>query len=206
MRVGFGYDSHRFGEGRRLILGGVEIPYEKGLLGHSDADALIHAIIDALFGAAALGDIGSHFPDTDEKWRGADSARLLESAVGEVRAAGWELVNVDATVICERPKLLPHIPAIRARLAEILFPGEADGVSRIRRMFVLLDGQCVYPDETDYSLNMAELMASMDDGWLNRFKRAFRCLVPTKVGHGESIWASCYGDILDGRLDRFCKE
>ena len=131
MRVGFGYDSHRFGEGRRLILGGVEIPYEKGLLGHSDADALIHAIIDALFGAAALGDIGSHFPDTDEKWRGADSARLLESAVGEVRAAGWELVNVDATVICERPKLLPHIPAIRARLAEILFPGEADGVSRI---------------------------------------------------------------------------
>ena len=131
MRVGFGYDSHRFEEGRRLILGGVEIPYEKGLLGHSDADALIHAIIDALFGAAALGDIGSHFPDTDEKWRGADSARLLESAVGEVRAAGWELVNVDATVICERPKLLPHIPAIRARLAEILFPGEADGVSRI---------------------------------------------------------------------------
>ena len=131
MRVGFGYDSHRFGEGRRLILGGVEIPYEKGLLGHSDADALIHAIIDALFGAAALGDIGSHFPDTDEKWRGADSARLLESAVGEVRAAGWELVNVDATVICERPKLLPHIPAIRARLAEILCPGEADGVSRI---------------------------------------------------------------------------
>ena len=131
MRVGFGYDSHHFGEGRRLILGGVEIPYEKGLLGHSDADALIHAIIDALFGAAALGDIGSHFPDTDEKWRGADSARLLESAVGEVRAAGWELVNVDATVICERPKLLPHIPAIRARLAEILFPGEADGVSRI---------------------------------------------------------------------------
>lgn len=131
MRVGFGYDSHRFGEGRRLILGGVEIPYEKGLLGHSDADALTHAIIDALFGAAALGDIGSHFPDTDEKWRGADSARLLESAAGEVRAAGWELVNVDATVICERPKLLPHIPAIRARLAEILFPGEADGVSRI---------------------------------------------------------------------------
>lgn len=131
MRVGFGYDSHRFGEGRRLILGGVEIPYEKGLLGHSDADALIHAIIDALFGAAALGDIGSHFPDTDEKWRGADSARLLESAAGEVRAAGWELVNVDATVICERPKLLPHIPAIRARLAEILFLGEADGVSRI---------------------------------------------------------------------------
>ena len=131
MRVGFGYDSHRFEEGRRLVLGGVEIPYEKGLLGHSDADALIHAIIDALFGAAALGDIGSHFPDTDGKWRGADSARLLESSVREVCAAGWRVVNVDATVICERPKMLPYIPAIRERLAEILFPGEEDGVSRI---------------------------------------------------------------------------
>ena len=131
MRIGFGYDSHRFEEGRKLILGGVEIPYEKGLKGHSDADALIHAIFDALFGAAALGDIGSHFPDTDEKWRGADSAKLLESAVQELRSAHWSIVNVDATVICERPKLLPHIPAIRERLAEILFPGEADGVSRI---------------------------------------------------------------------------
>lgn len=131
MRVGFGYDSHRFEEGRKLILGGVEIPYEKGLKGHSDADALIHAIIDSLFGAAALGDIGSHFPDTDEKWHGADSAKLLESAVCEVRGAFWSIVNVDVTVICERPKLLPHIPAIRERLAEILFPGEAGGVSRI---------------------------------------------------------------------------
>ena len=131
MRVGFGYDSHRFEEGRKLFLGGIEIPYEKGLKGHSDADVLIHAIIDALLGAAALGDIGSHFPDTDEKWRGADSMKLLESVVAEVRDAGWRVGNVDATVICERPKLSPHIAAIRKRLAEILFFGEEDGVDRI---------------------------------------------------------------------------
>ena len=131
MRVGFGYDSHRFEEGRKLFLGGIEIPYEKGLKGHSDADVLIHAIIDALLGAAALGDIGSHFPDTDEKWRGADSTKLLEAVVAEVRDAGWRVGNVDATVICERPKLLPHIEAIRSRLAEILFSDEVDGVSRV---------------------------------------------------------------------------
>lgn len=131
MRVGFGYDSHRFEEGRKLFLGGIEIPYEKGLKGHSDADALIHAIIDALLGAAALGDIGAHFPDTDEKWRGADSSRLLEVVVAEVHGAGWRVGNVDATVICERPKLSPHIAAIRKRLAEILFPGEEDGVGRV---------------------------------------------------------------------------
>lgn len=131
MRVGFGYDSHRFEEGRKLILGGVVIPYEKGLKGHSDADVLIHAIIDALLGAAALGDIGSHFPDTDETWRGVDSTKLLESVVAEIRDAGWCVGNVDATVICERPKLSPHIAAIRKRLAEILFPDEEDGVDRI---------------------------------------------------------------------------
>jgi 2-C-methyl-D-erythritol 4-phosphate cytidylyltransferase/2-C-methyl-D-erythritol 2,4-cyclodiphosphate synthase len=131
VRVGFGYDSHRFEEGRKLILGGVMIPYEKGLKGHSDADVLIHAIIDALLGAAALGDIGSRFPDTDEKWRGADSAKLLESVVAEVRENGWRIENVDATVICERPKLLTHIAAISRRLAEVLFPGDTDGVDRV---------------------------------------------------------------------------
>lgn len=131
MRVGFGYDSHRFEEGRKLVLGGVIIPYEKGLKGHSDADVLIHAIIDALLGASALGDIGSHFPDTEEKWRGADSTKLLESVVSEVREAGWRIENIDATVICERPKLLPHIAAIRSRLAEILFTGDKNGVNRI---------------------------------------------------------------------------
>ena len=120
MKIGFGYDSHRFEDGRQLVLGGVRIPGSPGLRGHSDADVLLHAVIDALLGAAALGDIGSHFPDTDEKWKGADSAKLLEAVVDEVARAGYRVGNVDATVICERPKLRPHIDAIRARVAELL--------------------------------------------------------------------------------------
>ena len=120
MRIGFGYDSHRFAEGRRLVLGGVEFPGERGLDGHSDADALLHAVIDALLGAAALGDIGSHFPDDDPTWKGADSARLLEAVVAEVAAAGYRIANLDATVVCERPKLRPKIDAIRARIAALL--------------------------------------------------------------------------------------
>ncbi|MBR4476521.1 MAG: 2-C-methyl-D-erythritol 2,4-cyclodiphosphate synthase [Kiritimatiellae bacterium] len=119
-RVGFGYDSHRFEAGRRLVLCGTEIEGETGLKGHSDADVVLHAVIDALLGAAALGDIGSHFPDTDEKWRGADSAKLLSSVVDEVSAAGWRVGNVDVTVICERPKLRPHVEAMRLRLAGLL--------------------------------------------------------------------------------------
>ena len=120
MRIGFGYDSHRFAEGRRLVLGGVEFPGERGLDGHSDADALLHAVIDALLGAAALGDIGSHFPDDDPTWKGADSAKLLEAVVAEVADAGYRVVNVGATVVCERPKLRPKIDAIRARIAALL--------------------------------------------------------------------------------------
>ena len=120
MRIGFGYDSHRFEPGRRLVLGGVEFPCETGLKGHSDADVLIHAIIDALLGAAALGDIGSHFPDTDPKWKDADSAKLLAQVVREVRDAGYQIGNVDATVICERPKLRPKIDEIRTRLSQLL--------------------------------------------------------------------------------------
>ena len=120
MRIGYGYDSHRFEEGRRLVLGGVVFPDETGLKGHSDADVLIHAIIDALLGAAALGDIGSHFPDTDPKWKDADSAKLLEAVVVEVLGAGFVIRNVDATVICERPKLRPRTDEIRGRLSELL--------------------------------------------------------------------------------------
>ena len=120
IRIGLGYDSHRFEAGRRLVLGGVEFPGETGLAGHSDADVLIHAVIDAILGAAALGDIGSHFPDTDPRWANADSTLFLRAAVADVRAAGYAVGNVDATVICERPKLRPHIDAIRARLAEEL--------------------------------------------------------------------------------------
>lgn len=120
MRIGFGYDSHRFDAGRPLVLGGVLIPGAPGLKGHSDADALVHALIDALLGAAALGDIGSHFPDSDPQWKGADSMALLAAVVEEVRAAGFSVVNVDATVICERPKLRPHVDAIRMRLAGAL--------------------------------------------------------------------------------------
>jgi 2-C-methyl-D-erythritol 2,4-cyclodiphosphate synthase len=115
--VGIGYDSHRLVAGRPLILGGVEIPHDRGLEGHSDADVLTHAVIDALLGGAGLGDIGEHFPDTDERYQGADSLVLLGSTVTTVIAAGLELVNVDCTVVMEAPKLAPHRTAIRQRLA-----------------------------------------------------------------------------------------
>jgi 2-C-methyl-D-erythritol 2,4-cyclodiphosphate synthase len=120
VRTGIGIDSHRFEAGRRLVLGGVEIPYERGLAGHSDADVLAHAIADALLGAAGLGDIGQLFPDTDEAWRDADSMELLRAVVARVREAGHELVHVDATVMLEQPKLAPHREAIQASLAAIL--------------------------------------------------------------------------------------
>ena len=117
IRVGQGYDVHQLVEGRDLILGGVNIPFEKGLLGHSDADALLHAIIDALLGAAGLGDIGSHFPDTAAEFKDANSRVLLREAYQSVQALGWKVVNVDTTVIAQKPKLAPHIPAMRAKIA-----------------------------------------------------------------------------------------
>src|SRR5215212_1243103 len=120
VRSGIGYDSHRFEDGRLLVLGGVEVPAERGLAGHSDADVLTHAIIDALLGAAGLGDIGRHFPDTDEAWRDADSMALLRDVVGQVGAAGWAVTHVDATVMLERPKLAPHRDAIQASLGAVL--------------------------------------------------------------------------------------
>ena len=120
LRIGEGWDIHALVEGRPLILGGVHVPFTKGLLGHSDADALLHAVTDAILGAAGLGDIGRHFPDTDPAFRGADSSRLLAEAILRVRAAGWELVNVDATIVAQVPRLAPHIPAMCARLAEVL--------------------------------------------------------------------------------------
>lgn len=119
-RVGTGYDVHRLVEGRPLILGGVEIPHVLGLEGHSDADVLLHAIADALLGAAALGDIGQHFPDTDERWRGADSLELLGQVARLVAGAGYRVGNVDATVVLERPKLRPHIDAMRGNVARAL--------------------------------------------------------------------------------------
>ncbi len=116
-RVGQGFDIHALVPGRRLVLGGVEIPFERGLLGHSDADVLLHAITDAILGAAALGDIGSQFPDTDGRHRDADSRELLKQAVDRVRADGWRIENIDATVIAERPKIAPHVDAMRATIA-----------------------------------------------------------------------------------------
>lgn len=118
--VGIGFDSHRLAAGRRLLIGGVEIAYELGLDGHSDADVLAHAVIDALLGAAGLEDIGAHFPDSDERWRDADSMQLLAAVVRSVLDAGLEIVNVDCTVVMEAPKLAPHRQAIRERLAGVL--------------------------------------------------------------------------------------
>ena len=128
MRIGHGYDVHRLVEGRKLILGGVEVPYEKGLLGHSDADVLAHAVMDAVLGAAALGDIGQHFPDTAEEYAGADSLMLARRVAEIMTEHGWRIENIDATILCQRPKLAPHIPAMRAKLAEA-FGMPVDAVS-----------------------------------------------------------------------------
>ncbi len=120
LRVGEGWDTHALVPGRALWLGGVRIPHDRGLLGHSDADALLHAITDAILGAAGLGDIGSHFPDTDPRLAGADSHRLLAEAMGAVHAAGWAVVNVDSTIVAQSPRMAPHIGAMRERIAEAL--------------------------------------------------------------------------------------
>lgn len=147
MRIGHGYDVHRLVEGRDLILGGVKIEYEKGLLGHSDADVLLHAVSDSLLGAAALGDIGGMFPDNDPKYLGADSLALLKEVYKGVKASGYRVVNIDATIIAQKPKMKPYIPKMRAKLAEALstdidnisvkatteenmgFTGSGDGIS-----------------------------------------------------------------------------
>ena len=120
MRIGHGYDVHKLVEGRDLILGGVKIPYEKGLLGHSDADVLLHAVSDSLLGAAALGDIGVHFPDTDPAYKGADSLKLLEIVGQKVEAAGYQVSNIDVTMIAQRPKLKDHILQMRENIAKVL--------------------------------------------------------------------------------------
>jgi 2-C-methyl-D-erythritol 2,4-cyclodiphosphate synthase len=120
MRIGEGWDTHQLVTGRPLVLGGVVVPHTHGLLGHSDADALLHAITDALFGAAGLGDIGRHFPDTDAQFKGADSHTLLTEAARRVRDAGFDIANVDSTIVAQAPKMAPHIPAMRLRIAEAL--------------------------------------------------------------------------------------
>jgi 2-C-methyl-D-erythritol 2,4-cyclodiphosphate synthase len=118
--VGFGYDVHRLVEGRELRLGGVVVPFARGLAGHSDADVLLHAITDALLGAAALGDIGTHFPPSDARWQGADSRLLLAEAMRVVAAQGWHIDNIDSTIVAEQPRLGPHIPAMRREIARVL--------------------------------------------------------------------------------------
>lgn len=119
-RFGMGYDVHQLVENRKLIIGGVDIPYEKGLLGHSDADVLLHAISDALLGAAALGDIGKHFPDTDPRYKGADSLKLLEEVGYLLAEKGYVVGNVDATIVAQKPKMLPHVPQMRENIARVL--------------------------------------------------------------------------------------
>ena len=128
MRIGHGYDVHRLVEGRKLILGGVDIPYEKGLLGHSDADVLVHAVMDALLGAAGLGDIGRHFSDSDPAYAGADSLNLLDHVMELLREHGWKVGNVDATILAQRPKLAPYIPVMQENLATLMLvePGRVN--------------------------------------------------------------------------------
>jgi 2-C-methyl-D-erythritol 2,4-cyclodiphosphate synthase len=146
LRVGHGHDTHRLSRGRKLILGGVPIDFERGLLGHSDADVLLHAITDALLGAAGLGDIGEWFSDTDPRWAGADSAALLKTAVREVVNHNWKIINLDCTIAAEQPRLSPHKPAIRNRIAELLgIPAEnvnvkaktGEGVGPVGRLEVI---------------------------------------------------------------------
>ena len=120
MRVGLGYDVHKLVEGRKLIIGGVDIPHEKGLLGHSDADVLIHAVMDSIIGALALGDIGKHFPDTDEKYKGADSIKLLEFVHNLINEKGYDIGNIDCTIIAQSPKMAPHIQSMRENIAKAL--------------------------------------------------------------------------------------
>ncbi len=122
-RVGYGFDAHRLVKGRTLVLGGVRVPFERGALGHSDADVLAHALSDALLGAAALGDLGGRFPDTDVRWKDADSMVLLEACARDVRNAGWRIVNVDATIVVDRPKLAPHVLQMRENVAARLAVG-----------------------------------------------------------------------------------
>lgn len=117
MRIGHGFDAHRLVEGRKLILGGVDVPFERGALGHSDADVLAHAISDAVLGAAALGDLGGHFPDTDERWKNADSMELLHHCAAEVRREGYRIENIDATIVVQQPKLAPFIMRMRENIA-----------------------------------------------------------------------------------------
>lgn len=118
LRIGHGYDVHRLMEGRKLILGGVDVPYEKGLDGHSDADVLVHAIMDSILGALALGDIGQHFPDTDDRFKNADSIELLKNVIGIAAEKGYTINNIDSTIICQRPKLKDHIPEMRREISE----------------------------------------------------------------------------------------
>lgn len=120
MRIGNGYDVHKLTENRKLILGGVDIPYEKGLLGHSDADVLVHAVMDALLGAAAIGDIGQHFPDSDDKYKGISSLKLLGFVKDLLSENGYEIVNIDSIVVAQAPKLAPHIPEMRKNIADVL--------------------------------------------------------------------------------------
>ena len=127
MRIGQGFDTHALVTGRRLIIGGVDIPHDKGLAGHSDADVLLHAICDALLGAAALGDIGTHFPDSDARYRGADSRRLLREVAGLLEQGGWRVVNVDATIIAQAPRMAPHIDSMRANIAADIGIAAGDG-------------------------------------------------------------------------------
>ena len=140
LRIGHGYDVHRLAEGRKLIIGGAEIPYDRGLDGHSDADVLLHAVCDALLGAAAMGDIGAHFPDTDERYRGISSMLLLAETVSKIKAQGFEPVNIDSTVIAQAPRLAPYIEQMRRVYLQLPSPISKDGAPRNGAMSLKTNG------------------------------------------------------------------
>ena len=210
-RIGHGYDVHRLVEGRKLIMGGVEIPYEKGLLGHSDADVLLHAVSDALLGALALGDIGKHFPDTDPAYAGADSLKLLELVVEKVKAQGYAVGNLDATILCQKPKLAPYIVPMREKIAAACGVSAGKGIKetlhnschRIAAVLHILTRGSVSPINMQRGEKMLECKAAMVSyTQANRARQALQQHgISSEIRRLEHLGPEGCGFVLAARAD-----